>query len=133
MSAETRDAEGRKWRMTRSFAKVENGRSLAIRTEYACDATEVFHVPYLTLFAERASNGRKHQAMLAGLEYIDDEPSSSTKDIRMAEANRLIPAIHRITAPFAALTGEKAWLAAEWEMPRKQQYGDTSWRSGFRR
>ena len=57
MAAETRDAEGRKWRMVRSFDKVENGCGLAIRTEYACDATEVFHVPYLTLFAERASNG----------------------------------------------------------------------------
>ena len=122
MTAETRDAEGRKWRMTRSFAKWEKNRALAILTKYECDGTKVLHVPYLTLFADRASNGRKHQAMLAGLEYLDDEPSSSTKDIRMAEANRLIPAIHRITAPFAALTDEKSWLAAEWMMPRKRQY-----------
>ena len=122
MTAETRDAEGRKWRMTRSFAKTEENRALAILTKYACDKTKVLHVPYLTLFADRASNGRKHQAMLAGLEYLDDEPSSSTKDIRMIEANRLMPAIHRITAPFAALTDEKAWLAAEWGMPRQQQY-----------
>ena len=122
MTSETRDAEGRKWRMTRSFAKAEKNRTLAILTKYECDGTKVLHVPYLTLFADRASNGRKHQAMLAGLEYLDDEPSSSTKDIRMAEANRLIPAIHRITAPFAALTDEKSWLAAEWMMPRKRQY-----------
>ena len=122
MSAEVRDAEGRKWRMTRSFAKAEENKALAILTKYECDETKALHVPYLTLFADRASNGRKHQAMLAGLEYLDDEPSSSTKDIRMPEANRLIPAIHRITAPFAALTDEKAWLAAKWGMPRKQQY-----------
>ena len=122
MTAEASDAEGRKWHMTRSFAKAEKGRSLAIRTTYACDETRVFHVPYLTLFAERSSNGRKHQAMLAGLEYLDDEPSSNTKEIRMPESNRLIPAIHRICAPFAALTDEKAWLAAEWEMPRKREY-----------
>ena len=122
MSAEVRDAEGRKWKMTRSFAKAEENRALAIRTTFTCDMTQVFHVPYLTLFAERSSNGRKHQAMLAGLEYLDDEPSSSTKDIRMPEANRLIPDIHRITAPFAALTDEKAWLAAKWGMPRSQQY-----------
>ena len=122
MTAETRDAEGRRWRMTRSFAKAEGGRSLAIRTTYDCDETRAFHVPYLTLFAERASGGRKHQAMLAGLEYLDDEPSSSTKDIRMPESNRLIPAIHRVCAPFAALTDERAWLAAEWEMPRRREY-----------
>ena len=122
MTAATHDAEGRKWRLLRSFTKMEKGRALAIRTEYACDKTQVFHVPYLTLFAERASAGHKHQAMLAGLEYLDDEPSSSTKDIRMAESNRLIPALHRICAPFAALTDEKAWLAAEWAMPFGQEY-----------
>ena len=122
VSAETRDTEGRKWRMTRSFTKVEKGRALAIKTEYSCDKTQAFHVPYLTLFAERSSNGHKHQAMLSGLEYLDDEPSSNTKEIRMPESNRLIPALHRICAPFAALTDEKAWLAAEWEMPLKREY-----------
>ena len=100
---------------------MEKGRALAIKTEFSCDSTLVFHVPYLTLFAERSSNGRKRQAMLSGLEYLDDEPSSSTKDIRMPEANRLVPALHRICAPFAVLTGEKAWLAAEWEMPRRKE------------
>ena len=122
MRAATRDAEGRKWRLSRSFTKVEKGRALAIKTEYSCDKTQAFHVPYLTLFAERSSNGHKHQAMLAGLEYLDDEPSSNTKEIRMPESNRLIPALHRICAPFAALTDEKAWLAAEWEMPLKREY-----------
>ena len=102
MAAETRDTDGRTWRMTRTFTKVDDGRALAIKTEFKCDKVRALHVPYLTLFAERASNGHKHQAMLAGLEYLDDEPSSSTKDIRMPEANRLIPSLHRITAPFAA-------------------------------
>ena len=122
MRMETRDAEGHTWRMSRSFTKVERGRALAIRTEYACDKVQVFHVPYLTLFAERSSHGHKHQAMLSGLEYLDDEPSSNSKEIRMPETNRLIPALHRLCAPFAALTDEKAWLAAEWEMPRKREY-----------
>ena len=122
MTAATRDPEGRRWRMLRSFRKAEKGRALAIMTQYDCDETQALHVPYLTLFAERASNGHKHQAMLSGLEYLDDEPSSNTKDIRMPETNRLIPAIHRICAPFAALTDEKAWLAAEWTMPRKREY-----------
>ena len=123
MSAETRDPEGRRWRMSRSFARTDKHRSrLSILTKYECDEAEVLHVPYLTLFAERSSNGRKHQAMLAGLEYLDDEPSSSTKEIRMPESNRLIPAIQRICAPIAALTDEKAWLAAKWMMPRKRQY-----------
>ena len=123
MSAEARDPEGRRWRMSRSFARSEKDRSrLSILTKYECDETRALHVPYLTLFAERSSNGRKHQAMLAGLEYLDDEPSSSTKEIRMPESNRLIPAIQRICAPIAALTDEKAWLAAKWMVPRKRQY-----------
>ena len=136
MTAATCDAKGRKWRMTRTFSRVEDGRALAIKTEFACDKTRALHVPYLTLFAERASNGHKHQAMLAGLEYLDDEPSSSTKEIRMPESNRLIPSLHRITAPFAALTDEKAWLAAAWDMPSNHEYSvvfdtpDRQFRSG---
>ncbi len=122
LTAATRDTEGRAWRMTRTFTKAEKGRALAIRTEFSCDEVQALHIPYLTLFAERGSAGHKHQAMLPGLEYLDGEPSSGTKDIRMPEANRLIPAIHRITAPFAALTDEKAWLAAEWEMPCRREY-----------
>ena len=122
LAAETRDAENRRWRMKRTFTRVEKGRALAIQTTFACDKTRALHVPYLTLFAERASNGHKHQAMLAGLEYLDDEPSSNTKEIRMAEANRLIPALHRICAPFAALTDTKAWLAAAWDMPRNREF-----------
>ena len=135
-SAETRDAEGRRWRMTRAFSKADDGRALAIKTEFTCDKVRALHVPYLTLFAERTSNGRKHQAMLAGLEYLDDEPSSSTKEIRMPESNRLIPSLHRICAPFAALTDTKAWLSAAWDMPSNHEYSvvfdtpDRQFRSG---
>lgn len=126
MTAATQDGEGRKWRMTRSFAKAENGRALAIRTKYDCDKIRVLHVPYLTLFADRESGGRKHQAMLAGIEYLDDEPSSSTKDIRTSESNRLIPSAHRFSAPFAVLTDAKSWLAAEWDAPRTPRPHDYS-------
>lgn len=122
VTAKTVDAEGRAWRMTRSFAKMERGRALAITTWFACAQTKVLHIPYLTLFADRDSNGRKRQAMLAGLEYLDDEPSSNTKDIRMVETNRLIPSLHRITSPLAVITDKKAWLGAEWKMPKKQEY-----------
>ena len=122
MTAKINDALGRRWRMTRTFARAEDGRALAITTRFACNQAKVLHIPYLTLFAERDSNGRKRQAMLAGLEYLEDEPSSNTKDIWMPEANRLIPSVHRITAPFAALTGGKSYLAAKWDMPQNREY-----------
>ena len=124
--AELTDADGRTWRLTRWFSPQDHGRALTVSTQIARlpspdgplsahrDGTPVLHVPFLTLFVDRASNGRKHQALLAGVEYLDDEPSSNDKEIRTVEHDRRIPAEYRLSAPLAVFTDEKAWLAAAW-------------------
>ena len=121
VSATMRDVEDNRWRMIRTFTKVEKGQALAITTRIVCDLTHVLHVPYLTLFTDRASLERKHQALLAGVEYLDDEPSSNTKDIRNFEAKRLIPAAYRFCAPLAIFTDQRSWLAAEWDAPKESR------------
>lgn len=117
-AAELRDADGRRWRLTRWFMPQAHGEALTISTQIACldaeDPVPVLHVPFLTLFVDRASNGSKHQAMLAGVEYLEDEPSSNEKEIRTGEHNRLIPAAHRLSAPLAVFTDRRSWLAATW-------------------
>ena len=127
--AELTDADGRTWRLTRWFSPQDHGRALTVSTQIArlphpdeplaayrdgTAGTPVLHVPFLTLFVDRAANGRKHQAMLAGVEYLADEPSSSDKEIRTVEHDRRIPAEYRLSAPLAVFTDEKAWLAAAW-------------------
>ena len=114
---ELRDDDGRVWQLQRVFAPAD-GDGLRITTKVhladPAHAAAVLHVPLLTLFVDRTSNGRKHQALLAGVEYLDDEPSSNEKEIRTVEHDRRIPAEYRLSAPLAVLTDDHTWLAAAW-------------------
>ena len=110
------DASGRTWTWSREFAAA--GSTLNIRTAVSADRpANVYHVPYLTLFVDRASGGHKTQALLPGIEYLADEPSSNEKEVRGPQANRLIPAPHKFCYPMMALTDSTRWFALEWDMP----------------
>ncbi len=113
--ATAKDAAGRTWTWTRTFAAT--GSALNVRTAVAVDRpARVYHVPYMTLFVDRASNGRKTQALLPGIEYLADEPSSNEKEVRGPQANRLIPAAHKFCYPLMALADSSSWFAFEWDM-----------------
>ncbi len=79
--AQAIDADGRRWVLRRSFEISKIDGSLLVDTQIVAGSckgddksAKVLHVPALTLLVDRASGGRKHQAMLAGVEYLDDEP-----------------------------------------------------------
>ena len=120
-SVKTTDADGRDWTLTRLFRSVDEGRALTIATTFNCTekgapvTAKVFHVPFLTLFIERGSRGHKHQAMLAGVEYLEDEPSSNRKEFRTPEYNRRIVAEYRLSAPLAVFTDPANWLGFAWD------------------
>ena len=110
------DASGRTWTWSRTFTAA--GATLNVRTAVAVDRpAEVYHIPYMTLFVDRASNGHKTQALLPGIEYLADEPSSNEKEVRGPQANRLIPAAHKFCYPMMALTDASSWFALEWKNP----------------
>lgn len=120
-SSSLTDADGRLWQLCRRFKSLRCGKVLTISTHIGFgspasqETASVLHLPYLTLFVDRASQGLKHQALLAGVEYLDNEPSSNEKEIRTLEHNRLIPAPYRLSAPFAAFTDDANWLSATWD------------------
>ena len=110
------DASGRAWSWTRRFDKVREG--LRIRTRISCDRpADVLHLPWLTLFADRSSAGGKAQAMLHGVEYLADEPSSNEKEIRGPEANRIMPDSAKLCSPLMLLCDGNGWLAMRWREP----------------
>ncbi len=114
--ATVKDASGRTWTWSRTFAAA--GSTLNVRTAVAADRpAQVYHIPYMTLFVDRASNGHKTQALLPGIEYLADEPSSNEKEVRGPQANRLIPAAHKFCYPMMALTDASSWFALEWSNP----------------
>lgn len=114
--ATTKDVAGCLWRWRRMFSG--NGRDLSVSTFVSVDGSaRVYHIPYLTVFVDRASNGHKRQALLPGVEYLADEPSSNEKEVRGLEANRLIPAAHKLCYPMMVLTDASSWFAMEWTNP----------------
>ena len=120
--ATAKDAAGRTWTWSRTFAAA--GTTLNVRTAVAVDRpVHVYHIPYMTLFVDRASSGHKTQALLPGIEYLADEPSSNEKEVRGPQANRLIPAAHKFCYPLMALTDSSSWFAFEWEDPAPVREG----------
>ena len=110
-----KDGSGRTWTWRRTFAA--HGGELRMKTSVSVDRpADVYHVPYLTLFVDRESGGRKRQALLPGIEYLADEPSSNEKELRGPQANRLIPAAHKFCYPMMAIADASGWFALEWNM-----------------
>ena len=110
-----RDKGGALWQMERRFA-AERG---AVRVETSLEVSqprEVIHLPWLTLFAGVGSFGEsKNQALLPGVEYLADEPSSNEKEIRGAAANRRIVAAYKLCYPMMAVAAEGRWFSVIWD------------------
>ncbi|MCX5644930.1 MAG: hypothetical protein NTZ17_09640 [Phycisphaerae bacterium] len=109
-------ADGR-WQVTRRFRAGTRPNTIAVQTECVVDQDRaVVYLPWLTLFPGLATFGeRKTQGLLAGLEYLDDEPSSSEADITTPEHIRRVPDPVKITLPLMALAHEGRYLGLIWE------------------
>src|SRR5262249_52721731 len=72
------DAQGGRWAIEQQFSTGSAG-SIAVRTEVSVDRDrDVAFLPMLALFPGAGSFGEsKGQALFAGLEYLENEPSSS--------------------------------------------------------
>ena len=113
--AKARDAGGAVWQLTRRFTGDKG--AVRIETSLEVDAPrEVIHLPWLTLFAGVGTFGeKKAQALLPGVEYLDNEPSSSEKEIRGEAANRRLVDTYKVCYPLMALTAEGRWFSVAWQ------------------
>jgi len=108
-------AEGATWRFRRRCTAAEHG--VRVETSVEVDRPrELVHLPWLTLFAGRDSFGTgKSQALLPGVEYLDDEPSSNEKEIRGPAARRQLVDPAKVCFPSLVLVADGRWLAVDWE------------------
>jgi len=115
ITATVRDAGGAEWTLKREFIPLFDNR-FEIRTDVSVSKTRtVLHLPWLTLFSGVGTFGeRKSQALLPGVEYLDDEPSSNEKEIRGAAANRRMVDRHKICYPMAVLAADGRWFSMKW-------------------
>lgn len=115
--ATAKDSGGAKWQLTRRFQTGPVAGSIVVETSLVVDRDrDVIHLPWLTLFAGLGTFGeRKTQGLFAGLEYLDDEPSSSEADITTAEHIRRAPDPMKVTFPLMAIAHDGRYVGLMWE------------------
>ncbi len=115
VTAILQDAGGASWQVRREFVAQEDG-AIAVRTKVSVDQQRsLFHVPMLTLVAGRGTFGEeKQQAVLPGVEYLENEPSSSELDVRGPQANRRIVENHKLCFPMMSIVAQDRYVGLIW-------------------
>jgi len=117
ITATLKDDRAGQWKLTRSFKVGPQPGSICVETTFAADRdSDLVYFPWLTLFPGLGSFGeRKAQGLFAGLEYLDNEPSSSEADITTAEHVRRAPDPVKITFPLMAVVYGGRYVGLIWE------------------
>lgn len=110
------DPDGAQWTIRQTFTPAQAG---AIQVETRVESSQrrqVLYLPFLQLLAGLESFGtNKQQALFSGLEYLENEPSSSEADLRGLEAQRLVPDTTKITFPLMAIQALDQYIGLVWE------------------
>ncbi|MBM3883739.1 MAG: hypothetical protein FJ387_29205 [Verrucomicrobia bacterium] len=113
---EGRDTDGAQWRIEQWFRAGDAG-AVAVTTQVEVDRDrEVLYLPVLTLMAGLGSYGtNKTQALLAGVEYLENEPSSSRADLNPPASDRQVPDLLKVTFPLMAVNAGGAYVGLAWD------------------
>jgi len=117
LGASFRDPDGADWRIAQQFAAGREPGTLDVEVRVSVSRSrQVLFLPVFVLLPGLGSFGAaKEQAVLPGLEYLADEPSSSEADIRGPASNRQVPDRLKLTFPLMAITAEQRYLGLIWE------------------
>ena len=114
-----RDPDQANWTFRQTFApgSMPGVIDVAVDVRVSQDR-QVILLPLFTLLpgAGPGSFGKhKSQALLAGVEYLEDEPSSSESDVMGPGALRRVPERLKLTFPLMALSASNHVLGLMWE------------------
>lgn len=117
--AVTVDPDNARWRIEQVFSPMAPG-AIRVTTSVTVDRDrDVVYLPMLTILPGLGSFGtNKVQALLAGVEYLENEPSSSTADLNPPASNRQVPDTAKITFPLMALAAEGRFVGMSWRPDR---------------
>jgi hypothetical protein len=112
---QARDADNATWMVSQSFkAGAHPGvMDLTVTVETDRDRDVAF-LPLLLLVAHAGSTN-KGQSVLPGLEYLENEPSSSDADVIGPQSRRQVPANHKLTFPLMAIQSDQHYVGLVWE------------------
>ena len=117
VKATVKDSKGGKWEIQKRIRGGKQQGTLIVEVELKVNKDrDVLHMPWLTLFPGLGTFGQsKYQGLLAGVEYLCDEPSSSDADIATPQHIRRVPDPLKITFPLVAIANNGNYIGVIWE------------------
>jgi hypothetical protein len=114
--SQARDPDGALWTVECLFTPTNSGAILA-ESRFAVDQDrQVVYLPLLTLLPGLGSFGtNKNQGLFCGLEYLENEPSSSEADVIGPLSQRQVPDMVKVTIPLMALTAQDRYIGLLWQ------------------
>jgi hypothetical protein len=115
--AKVRDADGGVWQFRQRFAPGAKAGAIDVETQVTVSRERaVLFLPMLTLLPGVGSFGpAKGQGLFPGLEYLDNEPSSSEADVIGPASRRQVPDTRKITFPLMAIQANDRYVGLIWE------------------
>lgn len=112
------DADGGHWTFRRRFSPGHIPGSIDIESTVSVDQPrEVALLPMLMIFPGVGTFGTsKGQGLFAGLEYLENEPSSSEADIIGPASKRQVPDNLKVTLPLMVIQSGEGYVALTWQM-----------------
>lgn len=111
------DPDGGRWEWRQTFrpAKRPGGVDAEVRVRVDRDRN-VLHLPWMMIFPGMGTYGtNKVQGLFPGVEYLENEPSSSEADVVGPGALRTVPDRLKITMPLLAIAARDRYLGVLWE------------------
>ena len=104
-------------RAARLFPGASRCGAIDVRTTVEVDEDrDVAFLPIFVLLPGVGSFGTaKRQAVFPGLEYLEDEPSSSELDVIGPASRRLLPDPVKVTIPMAAVAADGRYVGVTWD------------------
>jgi len=117
VKATIKDSGGGNWEIQKRITAGRQQGTLSVEVELKVNKDrDVLHMPWLTLFPGLGTFGQsKYQGLLAGVEYLCDEPSSSDADIATPQHIRRVPEPVKITFPLMAIANNGNYIGVIWE------------------
>jgi hypothetical protein len=115
------DPGGTEWRFNTRITTHPHDFDLEAEIEVTVSKDRaVLFLPMLTAFPGEGSFGwTKGHALFSGVEYLDNEPSSSELDLTGPQSQRQIPPVHDVTIPLMAIQADGSYLGLIWDDARK--------------
>jgi hypothetical protein len=112
-----KDPDGAKWQIVQKFSDTKIAGAIDVETSVVVDADRsVVSLPIFTLLAGVGTFGtNKTQGAFAGLEFLENEPSSSEADVIGPGARRRVPDSLKITFPLMAVAADGSYVGVIWE------------------